>query len=150
MTHLYFNATDNFTKWTEVVSLRHAHDEQKIYFLESNIFSRFNIPLEIITDNDPTFVFAKLTYFLAKLGVKHFTSSAYYPHGNGKEDSTNNNLVRIINRIIEYKPLQWHMLLTYALWANHTTTKASTCFTPFQLVYGREAILPTELELASL
>jgi hypothetical protein len=24
-----------------------------------------------------------MTQFLAKLGVKHFTSSAYYPQGNG-------------------------------------------------------------------
>jgi hypothetical protein len=36
------------------------------------------------------------------------------------------------------------------LWADHTTTKSSTGFTPFQLVYGQEAILPTELELSFL
>jgi hypothetical protein len=91
-----------------------------------------------------------LTQFLAKLGVKHFTSSAYYPQGNGQVKSTNKNLVRIIKRIIEDKPHQWHTLLTYALWEDRTTTKASTGFTPFQLVYGQEAILPIELELSSL
>jgi hypothetical protein len=53
--------TDYFTKCTEPIPLRHAHDEQVIYFLESNIFSRFNISLEIITDNGPTFVSTKLT-----------------------------------------------------------------------------------------
>jgi hypothetical protein len=78
--HIFiFTTTDYFTKWTEVVPLRHAQDEHVIYFLESNIFSRFSISLEIITDNGPTFISAKLTQFLVKLGVKHFTSSAYYP-----------------------------------------------------------------------
>jgi hypothetical protein len=143
-------ATDYFTKWTEVVPLRHVQDEQVISFLESNIFSRFGLPLEIITDNGPTFISAKLTQFLAKLGVNHFTSSSYYPQGNGQAESTNKNLVRIIKRIIEDKPRQWHTLLTYALWEDRTTTKESTGFTPFQLVYGQEAILPIELELSSL
>jgi transposase InsO family protein len=72
-----------------------------IYFLETNIFSRFGLPLEIITDNGPAFISAKLTQFLAKLGVKHFTSSTYYPQGNGQAESTNKNMVRIIKRLIE-------------------------------------------------
>jgi transposase InsO family protein len=76
-------ATDYFTKWDEVVPLKHSTDDQVISFLENNIFSRFGLPLEIITDNGPTFISAKLTQFLAKLGVKHFTSSSYYPQGNG-------------------------------------------------------------------
>jgi hypothetical protein len=67
-------ATYYFTKWIEVVPLKHSRDEQVISFLETNIFSKFGIPLEIITDNDPAFISAKLTQFLAKLGVKHFTS----------------------------------------------------------------------------
>jgi hypothetical protein len=125
--HIFIlTTTDYFTKWTEVVPLRHAQDEQVISFLESNIFSRFGLPLEIITDNGPAFISAKLTQFLAKLGVKHFTSSAYYPQGNGQAESTNKNLVRIIKRIIEDKPRQWHTLLTYALWEDRTTTKEST------------------------
>jgi hypothetical protein len=71
--------TNYFTKWVEVVPLKHSTDDQVISFLESNIFSRFGLPLEIITDNGPAFISAKLIQFLAKLGFKHFTSSAYYP-----------------------------------------------------------------------
>jgi transposase InsO family protein len=107
--------TDFFTKWTEVVPLRHAKGEQVISFLETNIFSIFGIPLEIITDNGTAFISAKLTQFLVKLGVKHFTSSSYYHQVNGKVESTKKNLVRIIKRTIEDKPRQWHTLLTCAL-----------------------------------
>jgi hypothetical protein len=104
--HIFiFTTIDYFTKWTKVVPLRHAQDEQVIYFLESNIFSIFGLPLEIITDNGPTLISAKLTQFPAKLGVKNFTSSAYYPQVNGQAESTNKNLVRIIKIIIEDKPL---------------------------------------------
>jgi transposase InsO family protein len=81
-----------------------VQDEQVISFLESNIFFRFGLPLEIITDNGPAFISTKLTQFLAKIGVKHFASSTYYPQGNGQVESTNKNLVRIMKRIIEEKP----------------------------------------------
>jgi hypothetical protein len=141
---------DYFTKWTEVVPLKNSQDEHVIYFLETNIFSRFGLPLEIITDNSLDFISAKMAQFLAKIGVKHFTPSTYYPQGNGQSKSTNKNMVRIIKMLIEYNPRQWHTLLIYALWADHTTTKVSTSFTPFQLVYGQQAILPTKLELSSL
>jgi hypothetical protein len=50
-----------FTKWTEVVPLKHSKDEQVIYFLETNIFSIFGLPLEIITDNNPSFISAYMT-----------------------------------------------------------------------------------------
>jgi transposase InsO family protein len=52
-----------------------------ISFLENNIFFRFGLPLEIITDNVLAFISTNLTQFLAKLGVKNFTSSTYYPQG---------------------------------------------------------------------
>jgi hypothetical protein len=90
-----------------------------------------SLPLEIITNNGPTFISTKLTRFLAKLGVKHFTSSTYFPQGNGQAESTNKNLVRIIKRLIEDKPRQCHTLLTYTLWEDRTTTNVSTSCTPF-------------------
>jgi hypothetical protein len=106
--------------------------------------------LEIITENGNAFISTKLTQFLAKLRVKRFTSSDYYPQGNRQVESTNKNIVRIVKRLIEEKPHQWHTLLTYALWEDRTISKVRTCYTPFQLVYGQESLFPTELELSSL
>jgi hypothetical protein len=44
----------------------------------------------------------------------------------------------------------WHTMLFSALWAYQTFVKSATGFTPFQLVYGLEAILPIECEIPSL
>ena len=44
----------------------------------------------------------------------------------------------------------WDSKLLDALWAYWTAYKVTTKFTPFQLVYGQEAILQVELELPSL
>ena len=44
----------------------------------------------------------------------------------------------------------WDRHLIAALWAYHTSFKASLGYTPFHLVYGQEAILPIEVEPSSL
>ena len=41
-------------------------------------------------------------------------------------------------------------MLFSALWAYRTSVKASNGFTPFQLVYGLETVLPIECEILSL
>ena len=44
----------------------------------------------------------------------------------------------------------WHVMLFLALWVYWTSVKTATGFTPFQLVYGVEAIFPIECEIPSL
>jgi hypothetical protein len=41
-------------------------------------------------------------------------------------------------------------MLYSTLWAYRMSVKTATCFTPFQLVYGLEAILPIECQIPSL
>jgi hypothetical protein len=54
-------ATNYFTKWTEAVPLKYVQDDQIISFLEMDIFSRFGLPIEIISNNGPTFISRKFT-----------------------------------------------------------------------------------------
>ena len=56
----------------------------------------------------------------------------------------------MIKRIIGIHKSNWHTMLFSALWAYRTLAKTSTGFTPFQLVYGLEAVLRIECEILSL
>jgi hypothetical protein len=44
----------------------------------------------------------------------------------------------------------WHLQFFSTLWAYRTSVKTTTRFTPFQLVYVIEAVLPIECEIPSL
>ncbi|XP_016554996.2 uncharacterized protein LOC107854472 [Capsicum annuum] len=44
----------------------------------------------------------------------------------------------------------WHDLLPYALLGYHTTVRTLTGATPYMLVYGKEAVIPAEVEIPSL
>ena len=56
----------------------------------------------------------------------------------------------MIKHIIATHKSNWHTMLFSALWAYRTSAKTSTDLTPFQLVYGLEAVLPIECEIPSL
>ena len=56
----------------------------------------------------------------------------------------------MIKRIIEIHKSNWHTMLFSALWAYRTSAKTATGFTPFQLVYGLEVVLPIECKMPSL
>jgi hypothetical protein len=50
---------------------------------------------------------------------------------------------------IEDTPRWWHEVLSEALWAHCISRHGSTKVTPFELVYGQEAVLPVEVNLAA-
>ena len=52
--------------------------------------------------------------------------------------------------MIGFCKINWHLILYSALWAYRTLVRNATGFTPFQLVYGLEAILPIQCEIPSL
>ncbi|MCY6488266.1 hypothetical protein, partial [Actinobacillus pleuropneumoniae] len=68
----------------------------------------------------------------------------------GLAESTNKNLIRIIKRTVDQNHKNWHKSLIYALWADRITQKASIGTSPFNLVYGKEVVLPTHLSIPSL
>ena len=59
-------------------------------------------------------------------------------------------ICKIITKNVGEKAQTWDRHLNAALWAYRTSFKASLGYTPFQLVYDQEAILPIEVELSSL
>ena len=54
-------------------------------------------------------------------------------------------MVNIIKKLLEDNKKAWHNKLVHALWANRLTVKKSIGMSPYQLVYGTDAIFPTSL-----
>jgi hypothetical protein len=56
----------------------------------------------------------------------------------------------IIKKRIKDSLRRWHEKLSEALWAHRTSRHRATKVTPFELVYGQEAVLLVEIVLYSL
>eukprot|EP00253_Pinus_taeda_P009713 PITA_09713 len=63
---------------------------------------------------------------------------------------TNRALERILTKVVSNNRKDWADRLVEATWAYNTTWKTTTGFTPYELVYGKKALLSIEFEFNTL
>ena len=82
--------------------------------------------------------------------VIHKKSAPYYPQANGQAESTNKILGAMLTKIVSDKKSDWELKLHAALWAYRVAYKTSIGTTPFNMVFGLDAILPMEFLIPTL
>ena len=82
-----------------------------------------------------------------KTGTVSRISSAYHPQTNGMDERFNQTLERALEKSVNSDQNDWDEKLDSILFAYRTSRHDTTKFTPFYLMFGREAVLPIEMEL---
>jgi transposase InsO family protein len=90
------------TKWVEEKSLFSATKKSVVEFIYEDIFTRFGVPHEIVTDQGTQFTSKMMREITEKYGIKHCKSSPYHPQANGKVESTNKVLEAILTNNFNY------------------------------------------------
>eukprot|EP00253_Pinus_taeda_P008259 PITA_08259 len=67
-----------------------------------------------------------------------------------KVESTNKVIEAILTKTIKENRKDWSQRLPEALWAYRTTWRNTTGFSPYELVFGKNAIFPVEFEIKTL
>jgi hypothetical protein len=149
--HRYIlTATEYFTKWSNAIPMTHVNEKVVIQFIEKQLITRFGMPFVLVFDNSAYFYSTLLRNFsLDKLIIIRYAIN-YYPQGNGVAESTNNNLVSILKKIVAKNQRNWHSLLHNSLWNDRLTPKEAIRKSPYFLVHRQEAILPNGLYIPSL
>jgi transposase InsO family protein len=147
---VYLRSTDYFTKWTEAVLLRNMTHREVINFVQEHIIYRFGVLQTLTTDQGPSFMSHQFKDFTESMKIKLLDSSPYYAQVNGQAKASNKVLIKILKKSIKDNPRRWHEKLSEALWAHRTSRHGATNVTPFELLYGQEALLPVEIGLQSL
>nr|XP_027120512.1 uncharacterized protein LOC113737482 [Coffea arabica] len=142
-------AIEYFTKWVEAESFKHVTKKVVANFLRDHIICRFGVPETLITDNAKNLNNDMVDGLCEQFKIRHRNSAIYRPQMNGAVEAANKNLKKIIRKITE-KHRDWHEKLPYALMAYRTSIRTSTGATLYSLMYGMEAVLPTEVEIPSL
>jgi transposase InsO family protein len=143
---------DKFSKWVEVRPITNLRAEQAVTFF-TDIIYRFGVPNSIITDNGSQFTGRKFLEFYDKFHICVDWAAVAHPQTNGQVERANGMILqglkpRIFHRMNKFGR-KWLQELPAVVWSLRTTPSRATGFTPFFLVYGAEAILPTDLEYGS-
>jgi transposase InsO family protein len=111
------------------------------------------VPNSIITDNGSQFTSRKFLEFCDKYHIRVDWEAVAHPKTNGQVERANDMILqglksRIFDRLNK-SGRKWLQKLLTVVWSLRTTPSRATGFTLFFLVYGVEAVLPTDLEYGS-
>jgi transposase InsO family protein len=141
-------ARDDLTGWIEVKMLRNKNKEEWIGFIESHIVARYGPPEVIVSDNGEMNS-AEAFEFCENYGIQLRLTSDYHPQANGIVERGHKPIVDALMKYCQDKPEDWPKYFYSALWADRVTTRRSTGYSPFFLLYGYhcpfsiERIVPT-------
>jgi transposase InsO family protein len=142
-------AIDKFSKWVEVRPITNLRAEQAVTFF-TDIVYRFGVPNSIITDNGSQFTGRKFLEFCDKFHIRVDWAAVAHPQTNGQVERANGMILQGLKpRIFDQRNKsgqKWLQELPTVVWSLRTTPSRAT---PFFLVHGTEAVLPTDLEYGS-
>jgi hypothetical protein len=138
-------AHDDLTGWVEAEALTKADSKHIARFIEG-IICRFGKFARARIDNGSEFK-SEAEKVLTSRGIKISRIAPSHPEANGGEESKHKQLVDCIYKLCREHPASWHRYLPFALFAERISVKRSTGFSPYQLIYLTEPILPVDLEL---
>jgi hypothetical protein len=114
-----------------------------------DITHRFGVPNRIITDLGTTFIGSAFWDFCQDNTINVYYSSIAHPWCNGQVERANGMVLqalkdRIYDDASNYAT-RWLAELPHVIWGLRTQVSSATSFSPFFLVYGSKAILPTDV-----
>ena len=92
-------AIDYFTKWVEAASYAKLTSVRVVNFIRSHIICRYRAPHELISNRGAHFR-AEIETLLQKYDIQHHKSSVYRLQTNGAVETANNNIKRIMGKMV--------------------------------------------------
>ena len=104
-----------------------------------------------MSDSGTEFLNAIITELTDLLSIKKVYTSAYRPQANGATERVHRFLNDSISIYVTKFAREWDLWLNAATFVHNTSVISGTVsLTPFYLVYGRHAVMPTDVALAPL
>lgn len=137
-------AIEYLTKWVEVRALDKATAENVANFIYEEIICRHGAPKIIMTDQGSHFKNKMIEELCNNFKIEHRLSSPYHPQTNGLVERFNRTLTTMLAKTNDI--YNWDLHIPSVLFAYRTTKHSTTKYTPFYLNYGRNPVLPLEIE----
>ena len=135
---------DYATKYPEAFPLRHIKARQVANAL-LQLVTRVGIPQEVLTDQGTNFTSKLLKQVYQYLGIKAIKTTPYHPQTDGLVERFNQTLKNMLRKFVADSGADWDEWLPYLLFAYREVPQASTGFSPFELLYGRQVRGPLDI-----
>ena len=125
---------DAVSKFVWLVLVKEAMTRTTIKALNGSIFSSFSVPEVLVSDNTPCFTSSEFRQFCFGLGIKHVTTSPYYPQPSHAE-RFNKNLRTALIVYHSESHTTWDQNLTWLQLAFNMAEHEATRAAPFLVIF---------------
>ncbi|KAF7702362.1 hypothetical protein HF521_001645, partial [Silurus meridionalis] len=129
---------DYCTRWAQAYPLKSKSAAEVTQSILKFVY-QFEVPKRILTDQGREFVNTINTEVCKMLGIKRSLCAPYHPQTNGLVERLNGTLQRALAKLVEDKPNTWDQYLDAVMFGLRTKKQLTTQFSPFYLMFGREA-----------
>lgn len=133
---------DAFTKWPEAAAIPNKEASTVADFFLSDIISRHGAPQTVVSDNGREFD-GEFLRLLEDCYIEHRHSSPNHPQTNGLVERFNQTLRQALQKSVKDHK-DWDLHLNKILFGYRIGMQASTQCSPFELLYGRPAVIPIQ------
>ena len=130
--------TDHFSRFAQALPCRsQTAQETAKAFLHGFVY-RYGFPTSIITDQGANFEGHFFRQLCAQMGIRKQRTTPYHPQGNGQCERFNRTLISMLGTLPEKEKANWKDHLQAMTLAYNATRNASTGYSPYFLMFGRE------------
>ena len=109
-----------------------------------DMYSSLRIP-EVLSNLGTQFVSKSMKEVSRLLYIKRLTTTPYHPICNGLVERFNGTLKKMLRRLCNEQPRQWHRFVNPLFFAYREAPQEATKFLPFELLYGRTVRGPVQI-----
>lgn len=135
---------DDLTKFIQAYALN-IHDAQTVAIHFLKFCTQFGFPNSILTDQGVEFTSKVFKEINKLMSIKHKQSSPYHPQTQGSLERTHLTLKDYFKCYINKDLNNWDEFLNFATFSYNTSIHKSTQKTPYELVFGQRARIPSQI-----
>ena len=107
-------------------------------------FSVFGIPARIHSDQGGSFDNEIISNLCKMYGIRQSTTMPYNPHGNSQCEWFNQTLFSLMRTLDQEQKPNWPIYLPSLVFAYNATPHSTTCYQPYELMFGCKAPMPCD------
>lgn len=135
----------DLTKYVEAYPVAGKDARTVASTLVNNFILRYGIPREIVSDRGTEFVNNIMKEVCIILNISHLQSTAYHHQTLGSLENSHKHLTFYLRLQVNSQTQEWSSWVPYWCFSYNTSVHSSTKFTPYELVFGKQCNIPSNL-----
>lgn len=137
--------TDHYTRYAQAFPTKDQKASTVAKVLLEKYFVHYGLPKRMHSDQGRDFESRLVHEVLSSLGVEKSRTTPYHPQGDPQPERFNRTLLDMLGTLEPNRKKRWSQHIVHLVHAYNCTPNEATGFSPYFLMFGREARLPVDL-----